>query len=65
MKKLECNLELFVIKVENADKVVFWLPYKIYNYYKSTNCQKAIKAKDGSGIWPMSDLLEYITDHQK
>jgi hypothetical protein len=44
--------------LQNINKVVFWLPFKMLNYNNFINFQKATEAKHWSSDWPISHFLE-------
>jgi hypothetical protein len=54
----ESSAECEIIRKNNVNKVVFWLPYKILNQYKGTSFQKATEAKYDSDL-----LDETISGH--
>jgi hypothetical protein len=55
-----------VIKTAKCKQIgTYVLPYKILIHCGLTNCQNANEAKDGSGIWPMSNFLTTVTGTHK
>jgi hypothetical protein len=56
---IDCEINLWKMEL-NVDKGVIWLPYKILNHFKCTNCQNLKEAKDGSDIRLMSNFGENL-----